>query len=289
MSAPDPTRTSGAPLLVVVDPVAREADGESVRIARDVLCAGAPGAKVCLPESAEEAARVLARRCGPRRPVVVGDDGALLRAVQLLHRERVLGEAALSLVPVGDSPGGVRLARSLGIPADAVSAARAALRGAERAVDLLVDDCGGVVLGSLRLATGPYGDGRGNGSEADSPWQRVYRSLAGTARARVPRQRIRVEADGELLADWDVPVEEVSVAPDGCGAGFAEIAVRGAQPPVRRALARRITVAGPEFRYRAGGGAEYGPVRGARTWTVAPAALRMIVPGNETLSRRGGE
>ncbi|NEC47052.1 diacylglycerol kinase, partial [Actinospica acidiphila] len=58
-------------LLVVIDPVARRADGESVRIARDVLRAGAAGAKVCLPDGPEEFARALARR-GSRRPVVVG-------------------------------------------------------------------------------------------------------------------------------------------------------------------------------------------------------------------------
>ncbi len=53
---------AGAPvggLLVLVDPVARRLDGESVRIAKDVLSAGAV-AKICLPDSAEEFARALA-------------------------------------------------------------------------------------------------------------------------------------------------------------------------------------------------------------------------------------
>ena len=46
-------------LLVVVDPVARRADGESVRIAKDVIGAGAAGAKVCLPDGPEEFARAI--------------------------------------------------------------------------------------------------------------------------------------------------------------------------------------------------------------------------------------
>src|SRR5262249_49708199 len=129
-------------LLVVIDPVARHDDGESVRIAKDVLSAGA-ATKVCLPEGPEEFARALARR-GSRRPVVVGDDRALLRAVTLLHRRRELGATALSLVPVGAM---LSLARSLGVPTGAVAAARAALDGVEQRLDLLVDDSDGVVLG----------------------------------------------------------------------------------------------------------------------------------------------
>lgn len=134
-------------LLVVIDPVARRADGESVRIAKDVLSAGAAGMKVCLPDDPEEFARALARR-GSRRPVVIGDDRALVRAVTLLHRQRELAGCVLSLVPVG---GAVSLARALGVPTGAVAAARAVLDGAERRMDLLVDDSDGVVLGALRI------------------------------------------------------------------------------------------------------------------------------------------
>lgn len=136
-------------LMVLVDPVARRHDGESVRIAKDVLSAGAT-LKVCLPDSPEEFARALARR-GSRRPVVVGDDHALLRAVTLLHRDRELATTVLALVPVG---GEVSLAKSLGVPTGAVAAARAVLDGAGRRLDLLVDDSDGVVLGGLRIPCG---------------------------------------------------------------------------------------------------------------------------------------
>ncbi|NUK69013.1 diacylglycerol kinase, partial [Streptomyces lunaelactis] len=136
-------------LLVVIDPVARRSDGESVRIAKDVLCGGSE-ARICLPEGPEEFARALARR-GSRRPVVVGDDRALLRAVALLHRDRWLGDGALSLVPVGTS---VELAHSLGVPRGAVAAARAVLDGSVRRLDLLEDESDGVVLGDLSIPAG---------------------------------------------------------------------------------------------------------------------------------------
>lgn len=141
----------GYPLLVVIDPVARSTDGEAVRIAKDVLCAGA-GAKICLPEGPEEFARMLARR-GQRRPVVIGDDRALLRVVGLLHKERELAGVPLSMVPVGP-PAAVALSRALGIPTDTVAAARAVLDGGERPMDLLTDDSDGIVLGSLRIPCG---------------------------------------------------------------------------------------------------------------------------------------
>lgn len=157
----------GYPLLVVIDPVARSTDGESVRIAKDVLCAGA-GAKICLPEGPEEFARMLARR-GHRRPVVIGDDRTLLRVVGLLHKERELAAVPLSMVPVG-APAAVALSRALGVPTDTVAAARAVLDGGERPMDLLTDDSDGIVLGGLRIPCG---------SEATRPVHGAY--VPGTA------------------------------------------------------------------------------------------------------------
>lgn len=151
-------------LLVVIDPVARWTDGESVRIAKDVLSAGAT-TKVCLPEGPEEFARALARR-GSRRPVVVGDDRALLRAVSLLHRQRDLAGCGVSLVPVG---GVLSLARALGVPTGAVAAARAVLDGVERRLDLLVDESDGVVLGALRIP--PVGAGGATGAPTRPTWR----------------------------------------------------------------------------------------------------------------------
>lgn len=300
---------------MVIDPVARRTDGESVRIARDVLCAGAPGVKVCLPDGPEETERALARR-GSRRVVVVGDDRALLRAVRLLHRERELADAALAVVPVG-TESSVALTRGLGLSADVVSAARTALEGVSRRLGLLIDDSGGVVLRGLRIPESPrspeppdspespgsYGAGFPVGTDgtARTPLARrlrAIRELGGAADRRdgrkstapaPPPQRLRVEADGELLADLDRPVTEISVVSGGQGegrregevegdGGLAEVTVRPAEPdsaPISRRT-RVVTVSGPDFRYRADA-LTGGPVR-SRTWQAYAGAWALTLP-----------
>jgi hypothetical protein len=288
VSAPD--------LLVVVDPAARPADGESVRIARDVLCAGGRGVKVCLPADREEAERALARR-GSRRPVVVGDDRALLQTVRLLHRERDLGGCTLGMVPVG-APGQVALARWLGVPLSPVQASRAVLNGVAQARNLLVDDSGGVVLRAVRMpdVRMPDGTGRGDGpGRPDGPgaarrpdpaeplWvpplrgcRRLVQTLARPLHGHEAGEagRLRVEADGTLLADLDRPLEDLWLAP-GRG-GPAELALRQRGRAEVRVRARSVTVSGPDFRYRADvllGG----PVRG-RTWTSLQDAWHLTLP-----------
>ncbi|MFJ9564653.1 diacylglycerol kinase family protein [Streptomyces fuscichromogenes] len=270
-------------LLVIIDPAARQTDGESVRIAKDVLSAGA-AAKVCMPEGPEEFARVLARR-GSRRPVVVGDDGALVRAVTLLHRRRELAGCVLSMVPVG---GPLGVAHALGVPTGAVAAARAVLDGVERRMDLLVDDSDGVVLGALRIPPLTAVAAQTPDPVAARGWLRPYQHLVrslSTARplpaeSRPGPARLRVEVDGETVVDLDQPVEGVSVTP-GRRDGLAEVEVRplsvGAEATPLRAAGRTVTVTGADFRYRADAGVA-GPVR-RRTWRVVEGAWGLTVPG----------
>ncbi|MBT2416963.1 diacylglycerol kinase [Streptomyces sp. ISL-22] len=271
-------------LLVVIDPVARRTDGESVRIAKDVLSAGA-ATKVCLPEGPDEFARALARR-GSRRPVVVGDDRALMRAVSLLHRRRELAECVLSVVPVG---GALSLAGSLGVPTGAVAAARAVLDGVERRLDLLVDDSDGVVLGALRIPpirdpAAPAG-ATAVGSGAGRPWLRTCQSLVRTlVPARPPSpagsgpSRLRIEVDGATLVDLGQPVEAVSVTPGAAGVAAVEVrpASVGAEASPLRAEGRTVTVSGAHFRYAADATVS-GPLR-RRTWTVGEGGLRLVLP-----------
>ncbi|GEC06322.1 diacylglycerol kinase [Streptomyces spinoverrucosus] len=269
-------------LLVIIDPVARRTDGESVRIAKDVLSAGA-ATKVCLPDGPEEFARALQRR-GSRRPVVIGDDRALVRAVSLLHRQRELAGSVLSVVPVGSAVG---LTTALGVPSSAVSAARAVLEGVERRLDLLVDDSDGVVLGALRIPPVPLSEAGSASTRA--PWLRTCQSLVRTLVAARPARapsvpapgpaRLRVEVDGSTLVDLDQPVEAVSLAPGGSGA--AEVEVRplslGAEATPVRAEGRTVTVSGADFRYRSDAGVS-GPVR-TRTWRVWEGAWGLTLPG----------
>ncbi|EFL33716.1 conserved hypothetical protein [Streptomyces viridochromogenes DSM 40736] len=281
------TSTTSEQLLVVVDPVARRSDGESVRIAKDVLGAGA-AVKLCLPEGPEEFARALARR-GSRRPVVVGDDRTLIRAVGLLHRHRELAGCPLSVVPVG---GALSLARSLGIPTGTVAAARAVLDGVERRMDLMVDDSDGVVLGALRIppVTAPPDvmDPEEEGLPA-RPWLRTCQSLVRTlvpagrpsrlASAPEPGpSRLRVEVDGETLVDLHQPVEAVSVSPTASGLASVEVrpASVGAEASPLLAEARTVTVSGAHFRYRADSLVS-GPVR-TRTWEVREGAWGLTLP-----------
>jgi hypothetical protein len=268
-------------LLVIIDPAARQTDGESVRIAKDVLSAGAT-TKVCLPDSPEEFARVLARR-GSRRPVVVGDDGALIRAVTFLHRQRELAGCVLSVVPVG---GALGVAHALGVPTGAVAAARAVLDGVERRLDLLVDDSDGVVLGALRIPPPATAAAAAEPVPARGwlrPYQTLVRSLSARPAPAVTRPgpaRLRVEVDGLTVVDLDQPVEGISVIPGGRD-GLAEVEVRplsvGAEATPVRAAGRTVTVTGADFRYRADVGVT-GPVR-RRTWRVVEGAWGLTVPG----------
>ncbi len=293
---PDPA--AATPLLVVVDPVARLTDGESVRIARDVLRAGSPGMKLRLADGVEDTARALARH-GGRRPVLIGNDRALLRTVRFLHDERDLERTALAVVPVGNGPS-VALARSLGLPLDAVAAARTVLRGGTRPLDLLVDDEGDVVLGGLRVerpappaAPAPSRQGT---VPPGLPLRRLCHTLARTvlpqtaarggrrppeasARPEPAAHRLRVEADGALLAGPDRPLAELSVRADQ-GGGLAEVVARPAGDAVPlRARARRVTVtaSGDGFRYRPDADGLAGPAV-TRTWTLRPGAWHLVLP-----------
>lgn len=293
MSAPEPAACGAPSLLVLVDPAARRVDGESVRIARDVLGAGAH-TKVCLPEGPEEFAHALHRR-GARQPVVVGDDRALLRAVSVLHRDRTLGSCVVSLVPVGS--GGLDLAHSLGVPTSTVAAARAVLDGSPSPRDLLVDDSDGVVLGRLLVPAPPRDTGHAHAAH----WLRTCQSLVRTLAARpavsghhpghgpeAGPYRLRVEADGKILADLDEPVDAVTITPSVAGLADVEIhrpgATTGTEPrgaesgaaAVPAARARRVTVSGPDFHYRADT-LTSGPVR-HRTWAVRKAAWTLMLP-----------
>lgn len=202
-------------LFVVIDPVARRTDGESVRIAKDVLSAGAR-TKVCLPEGPEEFARALARR-GSRRPVVIGDDRALLRTVTLLHRQRELAGCALSVVPVG-ATAVLSLARSLGVPTGTVAAARAVLEGAERRLDLLVDDSDGVVVGAVRIPAvrGVRGwadfGADGSGEAGADPGVRVVPGSGPASPWYGPWRHGRSEGRGE--PGW--PHRRAAPGPRGC-------------------------------------------------------------------------
>ncbi|MFJ9844573.1 diacylglycerol kinase family protein [Kitasatospora sp. NPDC101155] len=290
MSSLSTPATSGPePILLLLDPVARRTDGESVRIAKDVLCGGTD-VKVVYPESPSELDRVLSHR-GRRRPVVIGSDLALQRVLQALHRHRELGADPVGMVPVGRAEE-LATARALGVPGEPVRAARAVLSGAPRTFDLLVDDGGGVALGGVRITGGATRRlvGRAGG------WRSLWAKLAAAeqANALAPEvadrsPRVRVEADGRLLADVHRPVRLVELSLPGGGDGAAgnaaggaaggtgvlEVVVRASGALVR-VRAASVSVVGRGFGYEADGH-PVGPVR-ARTWTVHPGSWGLLLP-----------
>ncbi|MEZ0092618.1 diacylglycerol kinase family protein [Streptacidiphilus sp. EB129] len=165
-------RSAGEALLVVVSPAALALDGESVRVARDVLGA-AFDLKAVVPGDLAELRRVLSRR-GRKRLVVIGDDHALHHVVQVLHQQSELASVAVAIIPVGKGHK-VALARTLGAAELPVDAARAVVHGAERSLDLLVDESGGVVLGGLQI------HGRGLPAESSTPTAGTEEPQVGTA------------------------------------------------------------------------------------------------------------
>ncbi|MEU6232250.1 diacylglycerol kinase [Kitasatospora sp. NPDC047058] len=288
-----PANGGPEPLLLLLDPAARQTDGESVRIAKDVLCGGAD-VKVAYPESPSELDRVLSHR-GRRRPVVIGSDLALQRVLQALYRQRELGADPVGMVPVG-RPEELVAARALGVPGEPVPAARAVLAGVPRKLDLLVDDGGGVALGGVRIS----GSGTRRAVSRTGGWRSLWAKLAAAEQGTSltsgagpaggadgagagagkgePNSRLRVEADGKLIADVHRPVRVVQVtlpAGEAAGAGVMEVVVR-APGTLVRARAATLSVAGRGFGYEVDG-RPVGPVR-ARTWTVHPGAWGLLLP-----------
>ncbi|MGA5817278.1 diacylglycerol kinase [Kitasatospora sp. NPDC094028] len=296
-----PVNGGPEPILLLLDPAARRADGESVRIARDVLCGGTD-VKLACPEGPAELDRVLSHR-GRRRPVVIGSDLALRRVLQALHRQRELGVDPVGMIPVGRAEESV-VARAFGVPGEPVRAARAVLSGVPRRLDLLVDDGGGVALGGVRITCGGVRRLVGRPSGWRSLWAKLAAAEQGTtltAEAVEPGSRVRVEADGRLLADVHRPVRLVQLTLPGsepaapaetaadraadtaagaaavAGAvdGLLEVVVR-APGGLVRARAASVSVVGRGFDYAADGH-PVGQVR-ARTWTAHPGAWGLLLP-----------
>ncbi|MFI1384885.1 diacylglycerol kinase family protein [Embleya sp. NPDC020886] len=221
-------------LLVITDPAARSADGESVRVALDVLRACAPS-KIVIPTDTADLQRALARR-GRRRVVVIGGEAGVHAVARLLDRAGELGDTPLGIVPV-DTGSGHGLAEALGLPTEPAKAARVAVGENERSFDLMSDDLGGLALRSVRIGHGVRATrpapvrpaiGRGWRGLVDQ----AVRSVSSTVGAAVgpSGHRLRIEADGCVVADMDRPVFSVHLGCDGAatpGAKMTEVTSNG--------------------------------------------------------------
>jgi YegS/Rv2252/BmrU family lipid kinase len=248
-------------------------------------------------------------RAGSRPIVVAGGDGSLHAVVATLHRRNDLAGKTLGLLPLGT---GNDFARAVGIPLDAAEAAQALLESTPRPMDLLVDELGEVVVngvhaGASALASrhgaswkerlGPYGLGLVG-----------YPLGAAIAAVRPPFVRLRIEVDGEAVADVDRHVLMVAIGNGtsvGGGAeltpeadpesGMLDVMVSFATDPLARigyaidVLRRahperddvvyrrgsRVSLTGEDFWISADGEIS-GPER-RRTWHVEPAAYSLLL------------
>jgi YegS/Rv2252/BmrU family lipid kinase len=291
------------PLLVVTNAAAGSADDERVAAAVAVLREGTDVREESCSDPAD-LDRVL-DSTGSRTLVVVGGDGSVHTTVAALHRRGELtADRPLGLVPLGT---GNDLARTLGIPLEPADAARALLNARPRALDLAVDDAGGVVVNAVHLGVGAEAAERA-GALKDRLGATAYAVGGVLAGATATGWDLRVEVDGTPV-HTDDPVLMVGVANGRTIGGGSELAP-GAEPddglldvvvatstgPLARlgfgvamrqgehveredvlvVRGRTVTVSGDPFPLNADGELA-GPVP-RRTWTVRPKAWSLLVP-----------
>ncbi len=291
------------PLLLITNADAGASDTENVDEALAVLRA-AVDVEVCGTANPGELDGVLQRR-GSRRVVVAGGDGSLHAVVAALHRRRELDDAVLGLVPLGT---GNDFARGAGIPLEPDEAARVVLEGEVRPVDLIVDEVGGVVVNNVHIGVGAQA------SRKAHKWKQRLGRLgypigALLAAVNPPFVRVRIEVDGEEVADVAHPILMASVGNGPRVGGGAEITPRATpedgrmdvmvsfaigpvarlgyalrfrrgdhhhRPDVTYSRGSTVKISGQGF-YCSADGEIYGPER-QRTWTLQPGAIRMTLP-----------
>lgn len=295
-------------VLVLANAAAGSVDDEALEAALTVLRKGAD-VEVVVPEGPDSMSAVVANAKG-RDIVLIGGDGSLHGCLAAVAEHGLLGKVGpIGIVPMGT---GNDFARAMGLPFDPAAAAEVALHGPERAVDLLLDDQGGVVVNVAHA---------GAGAEATALASRV-KGVLGTAAYTVGAlgagvksrgSRLRVTLDGEVVLDGSRPVLMVAVAvgpsigggtsvapsarPDDglvtvvtstatgplARAGFALALRRGrhtSRGDVTVAYGTEVTVAAvpDEEVFLLNVDGDVGEPRRSCTWTIAPQAWVCRVP-----------
>ncbi|HET9649805.1 MAG TPA: diacylglycerol kinase family protein [Microlunatus sp.] len=296
------TRTDGVGILLISNPAAGGTKAEDLRAAVDVLRSGAE-VETATADGPDDVDRLLDRRAG-RRVVIAGGDGSLHLTLARLFARGELADTPLGLIPLGT---GNDFARGAGVPLDAVPAARLVLDGMDRPVDLIVDDVGGIVINNVHV--GLSSEASRHGARWKERIGRAGYPLGVLQAAFQAAFRVVVEVDGELAADADRPVLEVSVGngatvggglplnPDADPTdgtmdvivsraagpfsrvtyGFDVVRARHPErPDVDRYAAAEVTVSGDPF-HICGDGEIDGPTR-SRTWRIERRALTMSLP-----------
>ncbi len=283
-------------------------DDAAVEAALEVLRAGAD-VEVASTSNPGELDGVL-QRAGSRTIVIAGGDGSLHAVVTALHKRNELGRHQLALLPLGT---GNDFARTLDIPLEPEAAAKLILTGKSRDVDILVDELGGIVVNNVHVGASAQASRKG------ATWKKrlgkfgigIFGYPIGAALAAVkpPFIRLRVEVDGEVVADMDRHILMVAIgngASVGGGTevtpdadpkdGRADVMVSFATGPLSRfgflSMLRRgdhqdrqdviavrgecVSLSGEDFWMSADG--EISGPESRRTWRLHHAAFTMLVP-----------
>jgi diacylglycerol kinase (ATP) len=292
------------PTLLITNADAGNTDTEAVEKALDVLRRHGD-VEVCATADQGELDGVLHRR-GGRRVVVAGGDGSLHAVIAALHRRNELADTVVGLLPLGT---GNDFARGADIPLDPEEAAEVIATADPRPVDLLVDCTGEVVVNNVHIGAGAQA------SRKAHKWKKRlgrvgYPIGAALAAVNPPFVRLRIEVDGEEVADLAHPILMVALGNGATVGGGAEITpeadpadgkvdvmISFAVGPLSRfayALHLRkgehhhrddvrylrgttVSVSGQSF-YCSADGEVYGPER-HRTWHVERGAFQMTLPG----------
>lgn len=293
--------------LMITNAGAGSNDTDAVDAALAVLRASGITVEVAATSDLDELRGVLAERRG-RDLIVAGGDGSLHAVIAVLQSVGELDQPVLGLIPLGT---GNDFARGVKLPLDPADAADVIVSGRVGAVDILTDDDDGVVVNAVHAGVGAEA-----GREAESWKSRLGKLgyVVGAVIAGVKSQghRLKVVADGEVLADGHRRVLQVGVSNGACVGGGTELSPdadptdgqvdvlvsfgvaakdrllygirlkRGTHEErhdVRQARATHVEISGEEFWCNADGEL-VGPVR-SRSWELHPGAVTMLLPTKE--------
>ncbi len=301
------------PLLLITNADAGTSDEDSLDLALKVLRSRTDVEVACTSYPGELDG--VLHRAGSRRIVVAGGDGSMHAVVAALYRRHDLGKNVLGLLPLGT---GNDFARGTDIPLDIEEAATVLLEGEVRAMDLIVDELGGIVVNGVHVGAGAAASHRAHS------WKKRLGAV-GVGKANLgklgypigaaitawnpPVLRLRVEVDGEVVNDLDAPVLQVALGngPSVGGGteltpeadaedGAIDVMVASAIGPVARVLyaahlgfathherddvtyLRGRTVSVSGESFWCSADGELSGPERHRTWHIEPAAYEMVLP-----------
>jgi diacylglycerol kinase (ATP) len=293
-------------LLAIANADAGTADEEAVDSVVTVL-QGDADVEVVRTSSPQDLSAALAARPALDGVVVLGGDGSLHAVVDALRSAGRLADVVIGLVPLGT---GNDFAATLGLPDDAVEAARIITVGHTRQFDLIIDGQDDVVVNAAHIGIGA------EAARAARPWKKALGPvgyvagavLAGLRGLRTPGARLEITVDGKPLSRHE-PVVQVAVGNGrfvGGGTpllpqadpsdGRLDVAVSYTESPRRRIAyawsVRRgdhhrrddvayvrgteVSVRGEKLACTSDG--ELSAPRPEHAWRIEPAALTMYVP-----------